>query len=300
MKAAKEQGNSHMRIVNKELMECFSELDSLHKMKQYSTVGLTPDRKKAMKQTTLNPAITIMAMSTPKALYDEMDMESIKDGFWNRFLVYLSDAEIQRRKPSPPLDVPSSIVSWIKDIQARRGFDADQHDSKPHINVLHFDDDVQPIIDSFEDFKIEEYKKLEPLGLEPLPMRLPEIAMRISLIVALSRNPMAERVTKDDMAWSIDWVRRCYEYARDTAKRSVSSSPFEKRKLESLAAIRKAGEHGVSVRELNTKKPFSTYQRRDRQEVIDSLLEAELICVSTRTTSGRPASVWIENKEKGN
>ena len=59
----------------------------------------------------------------------------------------------------------------------------------------------------FEDWCIAEGKRLKKYELNELTMRGDEIAKRISMCHALSRDPQTSIIEEEDMAWSVKYKK---------------------------------------------------------------------------------------------
>jgi hypothetical protein len=241
-----------------------------------------------------NPAITILSMTTPSTLFATLGIDSIKDGFVNRFLMSISEAERTVRIHKDPVDVPDSILNWIKTI-GKRADKIHISTEDPQAITINFKQDALNLQDEFQHFCIEKANFLEKFGMDELPMRSNEIAMRISLIVALSRDPNTEFIEAEDMRWSIEYVKNCLEKTIDCLKVSVSHSGFEHWKKEVLADLREKGDEGMLWSKMQKTPPYSQHKPKDLREILESLKEADLIISEDYKNEGkgRPTIKWI-------
>jgi phage/plasmid primase-like uncharacterized protein len=296
----KNSGNSHMMESNSQLMQVFGRADGVLRPKSYSTIGLAKDKRGELSNMKVAcPSITLLAMSTPDDLFDKLEVTSIKDGFLNRFLVVCSDAKRQVRRHKEPLPVPQRIIDWAATIALRRGAEPDSAANEPMVHILEFSQEALTMQEEFQQECIDFAERIERFGLAEVPMRANEIAMRVSLIHALGRDPHAEYVLGQDMAWAISWVRRNTHDLIQRLKLSVAGSEFEGMKKSALLAIRAAGENGITYSRMQTDKPFSTYRERDLKEVLKALEEADLIYKDAEKTGkrGRPVVVYYASGE---
>lgn len=283
--AQNKYSNGQLADANTQLMQAIGRLDGTMRPKAYSTATLTKERRKELvNKEVVNPAITLLSMSTPDDLFQNMDISAIKDGFLNRFIICISEAERALREHKEWVDLPESIIKWHDVIKERRGTSIEDGLQEPTVIKINFTIDALEMQRQFQQFCIDKANELEKYSMAELPGRSNEMAMRLSLIVALSRDPHTEIITAEDMAWSIEWVKYHMLNLVEKLKMTISSSEFEGWKKECLAAFRAAGENGVSVKEMHKTQPFAKYRKKDRQEIVESLIEAELITLGTRKT----------------
>jgi transcriptional regulator with GAF, ATPase, and Fis domain len=117
--------------------------------------------------------------------------------------------------------------------------------------------------------------------------------LRVALIVALSRNPSAEIVEKEDVQWAFDYIKSCVDRVFSDLKRTISGSDFEANKKEALSALRKLSPNGLSLKDMNKKQPFAKWNAKQRKEILDALEEAELAYKECTSTLGRTATVYF-------
>ena len=221
------KGNHHQREANTKLMESIGRAHGFMRPPTYSTMTLKKEQADAVKNRQVqNPAITLLTMTTPDTLFKTLDMGAIRDGFINRFIICMSDAQRSIRKHKPAVDVPQSIIDWIRAVTERHG--------KPHIAndpaaaiVLTFTQDALDAQNEFQQYCIDKADYLERFGMSELPMRSNEMAMRLALIVALSENHDATEIRVNHMQWGIAYIRQALEKTIDKLKISISSSGFE-------------------------------------------------------------------------
>lgn len=292
--ACKATSNSMQKEANTLLMEAFTCCHSELAQKVYS--GMSGQKKDGTVKAVFNPAITLLAMTTPENLYQTLDMNAIKDGFVNRFLIYESFVQMQKRTILRPLPVPDSIIDWAKCAKDRYGKNHVAGQPSEAI-VLYFTDDALEKRSDFEDFCIEQAKDLKKFGMSGLTQRSVEIAMRVSLICALSDNPYAATIEERHMNWAIWWVKRCLTQTMARLKISISGSEFESHKKAILADLRARGDDGITWSAMQKNAPYSLHKQRDLKEILTALKDADLAIDEFLTTGkGRPAQKWTALK----
>lgn len=295
IEANNKNSNGLMESANKKITEAFSKTNSTIRHMNYAGTGLTKEKQKEITMPIHHPALTILGMCPPEAFFDNISLKQVNDGFMNRFLVYISDAEKEEYQYKEMFDVPQSIVDWVTTIENRHGNGNENFSIKPKEVTLQYEIDAISLQKDFERWCIAKGKELDKFGMKSVMTRSPELAGRVTLLHALSRDPMAETIKKEDVEWSKNYVQFCFESLIDAAKSNMKSSEFEGMKLECLRAFRKAGDHGVSEAELQIRKPFSKYRGRDMKEIIEALTKGYQIFMGVRRSNGkgRPINVYL-------
>ena len=282
---------------NRMLMECFGRCDGIVRAKNYSTMTMKKsDADNIANRTVYNPAITWIAMTTPSTLFKAIDIEAVKDGFINRFIISISSAEPVVRRHKEPVDVPDSIMEWAKAIQSRSKL---IHIAGEEVNAI-----VLPITKEADDAQIEfqeellvTRKKLKKYSMEGLAGRANEEAMRVSLNYALSKDPHAQFVDLSSMEWAINYVRDCLNDTINMLKMTISHSGHEADKKEILADLRRRGSYGITWADMQKTPPYSQHKPKDLKEIMQSLKDAELAGDEAyQPPKGRATVKWIPLK----
>lgn len=290
-------GNHNQREANTKLMESIGRAHSVIRPPTYSSMTLKKDQAAELKnRQVFNPSITLLTMTTPETLFRTLDMGAIKDGFVNRFIISVSDAQRAVRKHMQPIPVPMRISEWIMDVTKRHGRLHSAADPAMTV-VLEFSDDAICIQNEFQQYCIDKANYLERFGMAELPGRSNEMAMRISLIVALAENPGALVISGPDMAWAVKYIKSCLEITIEKLKVSISSSQFEGDKKEILADLRDRGAEGITWTAMQKNAPYSRHKQKDLREILIALRDADLAADEPFTQGrGRPTIKWMAIK----
>lgn len=291
--AQNKYGASHLMEANQKLMEAWGRCIGVMRPKSYSTIGLAKDKAKELENIRIeDPAITLCAMSTPDDFFKVIGVREIKDGFLNRFIINISDAEREIRRHKEPLPVPESIINWIKSINERRGGSVDVASEKPNVINLTFSIDALAAQEEFQKYCIDIANAMEGMGISEISARSNESAMRLSLICALSENPMATVIEKHHIDWSIYWIKTNLNAIVKKLKMTVSNSAYEGDKKEVLQAIRESKD-GVTWVSMQKRTPYSKHKAKDLKEILTSLCDADLIIEEAyQSGRGRPTKIY--------
>lgn len=255
------------------LMEVWGRCDDTIRPQGYSTFGLAAkDAEKIEQRSVRNPALTMLAMTTPETLFDHIGSAAARDGFLNRFLIVESDIGRQAGRTVRSIKIPDSIIEWARATHVFDGLaDPDMlPDIAPVPRIVRISDDANAMFASFEEECIGLMDAHEQDGLAEMFGRCAETSMRLALIVAISDGWSS--IAKDHARWAIDYVRH---YAIKTVGRirdCVADSEFEAAKKQVLALIRKAGERGLTERELvKSSRRLAAMDQRGQINVLNTL-----------------------------
>ena len=289
---------SLMAEANTMLMEVIGRVNGRLNPKEYSTMTLTKEHKKDLKDRfVMCPSLTLVGLTTPSTFFDQLKTSSVLDGFLNRFIISVSDQPIQKRKRTKMFDVPQSIIDWFEKIKLiiEVTTPVEVANERPNMVEICFSEAALDIKDEFEDEIVELRNELIPLNLDGLPGRAVEFSMRLALVLALSRDPATKEITEQDMQWSCDYMRETTYTLLKEVKDKVSDSYIEAGKKEVLVAIRKFGEEGITWADMQMTSPFSKHKKKDLQDYLQALIDAELVVIEAITTrnGGRPTNKYV-------
>ena len=296
LEATRNKGNSNLQEANTKLMEAIGRLSGILKPPSYSTMTLAKDLADAIRDRWINfPAITLATMTTPSTLIKNISSENVSDGFLGRFILHISHKEPQKPVHKDWIDVPKSITEWIEKIDRLSLQNDEIATEEPSLIELSFDKKSLYLIDEFEDYKLSLRKTLKPSGMDALPGRCVEFAMRLSIIVALAKNPETTIIDHESTAWSIKYIKFAFQQLIDLVNKHVSDSPYERNKKSTLEVIKSAGEIGIKQGELFKRPPLKALERDKRDKILSHLVSDGLIIQGDKKPGpggGRPTIIW--------
>ena len=121
------------------------------------------------------------------------------------------------------------------------------------------------------------------------------MAMRLALIVAISIDHAATVIATEATSWAIAYIKFSTDQTVDMLKTKVSGSEHESDKKKTLEAIRNTGATGVSWKEMQNQPPFSEFKKRDLNDILQSLVDAESIALQDLHSDkpGRPRRAYV-------
>lgn len=297
LEAAANTKGSLQSEANTMLMEAIGRLSDVLRPKNYSMMTVPKDQAKDLRDRyVMYPSLTLIGLTTPNTFYDQLKLSSVLDGFLNRFIVFVSDEPMARRKRTKMFDPPDSVISWFRKVQSIIEMlnPVEVANEYPNTVEVQFSKEAIEVKNKFEDEMIALREKLEKVRLEALPGRAHEWAQRLALILCLSRSPANKYISGEDMQWACDYMRASTHKLLQEVKDNVSDSYIEAGRKAVLLAIRDRKEHGVKWSEMTLLPPFCNYPTRELKEHLAALVDGDyLICTSEKSGRGRPTPQYI-------
>lgn len=294
------KNNARDRSMLTALMEVWGRADGVLRPQGYSTFGMSARDAASFKERTVrNPALSLLAMTTPESFFESIGSAAARDGFLNRFLIVESEIGRQVGQHRAELAPPESVRTWAA--QMRRQTDGalvnpdGNATLEPSPTVVPMSPAALELFHQFEIECVGLMDEYEQAGLAEMFGRSNEIAMRLALVVALGCH--CEAIDGPHAAWAINYVR-CH--ALRTVERllsSVADSDFEHSKKQVLSLIVKAGSNGMTERDLSRASTrFARVPQRQQVEILNSLQFLGEICrveIPTISGRGRKRVAWI-------
>ncbi|MEK9818528.1 MAG: DUF3987 domain-containing protein [Pseudomonadales bacterium] len=290
--------NSNLLEANTQLMEAIGRCHGVMRPTSYSTMTLTAEKAEEYAARKIhNPAVTLVGMTTPVALYKNISNINIADGFLGRFVIHQSNQPRVVHEDKDLIEVPYTITNWCEMVNDRAHNDGmnDLAASPPVYVTLAFSGEALAIIRDFNVWCIELCNELEAVGLDALPGRAKEMAMRLAMIVAIGIDPDTSSIDAEATQWAVDYIKFATQQTSDLLKMRVSGSEFEAHKKEILQSIRDRGETGITYADATKRPPFSKHRTKDLKEILQSLIDGNLIALVDMKTGrpGRPRQVYV-------
>jgi len=270
----------HLYHVATVLMKFYTSANSIYLGDAYADVK----RNTSIDQ----PHACVYGTTVPQSFYEGLTKETLTDGFLSRMLVFEPndhDPEPQEPALAP---IPDSIVEAVKYWGAfRPGSVLDNEHPKPA--VIEYTEEAKRVMQDLEtQARRERTGKNETIA--TLWTRTTEKARKLALIHACSASPQAPRVD----GVSAEWAARLSAFLTRkmifTAWEWVSENPYEANRKRVLREIR-ASQDGLTKTELLRRTKY--LQRKDRDEIVQSLIETGEIRPVTEETGGAPKTVYV-------
>ena len=274
------------------LMKLYSSADAVIVGTEYANQLLRPRTKIPY------PCCSLHASATPDTFYDAITSRHVISGYLNRFVVVdvANEPMPLRQRRCSTVTVPPEILTWINKVIHLR----------PRGEGFATIDPAQPIVmpetpaatDMFDRLEAEIRERTnrpETQYLGDLWKRVWENAAKVALICACADNIDNPIIDVKHVGWAIKFVTYHTRRLAEALSDKVADSPFEKSMNDFYQAILAAGNRGVTERDMNRYKPFCSYPPKDRQPVLQTLLNGEKINL-TRVKikgAGRPRIAYV-------
>ena len=120
--------------------------------------------------------------------------------------------------------------------------------------------------------------------------RIGENAMKLALIVAVGRDAARPVIELHDAEWAIRFVRHFAGRTMEAVERHVADTETEAHLKRLREIIRVAGGGGLTKSELTRASQW--LKARDRDDILNTLIEGGDIKLAMRETSGRRAMIY--------
>jgi hypothetical protein len=120
--------------------------------------------------------------------------------------------------------------------------------------------------------------------------RIGENALKLALIVAVGRDPARPEIDITATDWAIDFVRYYAQRTMAAVERHVADTETEAHLKRLKEIIRAAGSKGITKSEITRASQW--LKSRDRNEILETLIESGDITTGMRETGGRRAMVY--------
>lgn len=300
------KNNERAKGTQRALMEVWGRCDGTMRPQGYSTIGMSAQDIARMKERTIrNPALTLLAMTTPESFFGSIGSAAARDGFLNRFIIVESDIGPQVSQFAPKVAVPSAIIEWAQNMHRASDSLADPSACAGLIPTpveIKFSAKATEMFKAYEAACVAQAVTLHDSGLMEMVGRNCEIAMRLALIVACgSPRGLPSEISAADMDWAITYVRFHSDRAIDSLMNCVSDSEFEAAKMQVLNLIRQAGPRGLTEREIDkSSRKFRAVPQRQQVELLNSLQfvgHAMRVEIPPTTGRGKPRHAWIATSD---
>ncbi|MCB0252549.1 MAG: bifunctional DNA primase/polymerase [Anaerolineae bacterium] len=298
--SAQAKGNQHKLDAMTTLMEAWGRTDGIMRPPAYSTMSLRKTAATELQDRKVcNPSITLLGLSTPSTFYQSLSGAWVEDGFLSRLLVVESPIGRQVATLKEQAPISSDLADWLMAIghpvHGNLAGIVDAADMPPTSRLISFSSGALRLFDAYERENNELMDSLESEGLDVLPGRDVEKAMKISLLVAAAPN----MTVIDDRAatWAIDYVKYCTQQTLKAVREHLHEGDFSAIKQHLIDVVRKGGAKGRTVRELSMySRRFKALKPREQTEVLEGIrLDglAELQTVKSTSGRGRDRAAWV-------
>lgn len=294
LQSSQAAGNHHKSDAQTIIMEVFGRQVSTLRPQGYSKMGMNKKQSEEFDKVVRSPSLTIMAMTTPSTLYDNLSSRYVSDGFLGRFVIVESHIGRQVSKPVKRIAVSDQLIEWAKECASASAgnLSVDTYDLPPAPVEVPFSARCAPLLVACDANMIRLMDEYERHGMDAMFGRTKEIAQRIALIVARSNGET--EISPDSLQWGIDYATFYATRTVEALRKTMSDGPFEASCKAVFAKVASSGLRGVTERDLAQQiRPFANMEPRRRKEVLEALAADKGIECRNLATKGRPRLAWF-------
>lgn len=302
LSSARGAGNANKLDMQSAMMEVFGRLDGVYYGIGYSTRGMTKEQIDAQANMKVErPALTLVGMTTPTTFYDALGQQDVMDGFLNRFLIVESPLGRQEERFRSKVRVPTRVVKWAREQAWESGAEGDDMDSlramvepsfAPEPKVIPFSKACMPILKEMSERVHREMDLLDEHGMAELYGRTREIAMRVSLIVAVSDG--SDRVERKHLEWARDYVFYYHGRMAGLFTENLGKTDFQRAYDSVIEYLLTCGDEGAPEHIIarQRRRTFGVLLPKQRDELISMLLRDNKIRVADNKGVRGPKRPW--------
>lgn len=267
----------HLFNVLTALMKLYSSADTTFRGKAYAD----KERNKVVDQ----PCVSVYGTTVPEHFFESLTAESLSDGFLARLLVFEAQATTARQRASAK-PVPERIkqtAEWWGAFKPGGNLGSEH----PSPRIIEAASPAVAVFDELAERVDAELAQAERRGIggASLWARAEEKACRLALIYACSKNHEAPLINEEAAQWACDLSSYLTRRMLFAAGEWVADGQFDAKQKRVLRVVRRAGGK-ISRSDLCRKTQWLT--QRERQEVLDNLLETSQIMLVSEPTATKP------------
>jgi hypothetical protein len=261
--------------IKKHLTTLYSEADGIVVGNSYADRKLRP---------TINlhqPHLCIFGAGTPEHFFESLQSGALKDGFLPRFMVFKPDDDLPPRIIDPvPLEISPEMIRAAQKISGTCQEDGNlagivqmQHDQSYPVSVVPYTACGKAEHEMHMcRLDADQQSGSCDTALENLMGKLPEHTIKLAMIRAISRDPVAPVMDKVCVGWAWRLSEHCVSTMFAMSRRYMSDNEMEADHKFVREIIKNAGEYGIMKRDLLRKT--ERLGTKKLGAVLDAIIEA--------------------------
>jgi len=257
------------------------------------------DQKQRPRQDIIQPCCVIHATTVPETFWAALRNGSLHDGSLARFLIFRSPDDIpdRNRTTRSVSDVPADLIAALKAVAAGAPNSAKGNLAgvpaatvKPDPFAVPMTPEAEKLFDELDAEITTRQRRAIGSGHGAVLARVWENTAKVALIKAVSADPVRPVIRLGDAEWARQAVACCVDTLLTEAERHIADNEIERNHKRVLEIIRQEGRKGIGKKHLYDRTRFLS--RRDREEILATLVESERIVRELRKTSTKPVILY--------
>ena len=241
------------------------------------------------------PNVNILASTTPTGFSEGVSLKAIEKGLLGRFLMFTGDsqAKAHRLTSFPKLDVDTKNIlrHWWSYTPPETN-DCVGSIPQAYLDIKATKEANNELDKIFNEFDALRRNSEMDNPLLPIIARLYQQLAKISLIHSVSRcgitTPLVDIV---DVHFGYQVIMHHFDTIREIVDRYIFGSENERKSVVVGNAIKDSGKEGISKYKLFNKT--RSLNKRERDQIIQDLLDSESITMDRAAKNGRSVTVYI-------
>ena len=243
------------------------------------------------------PCLCVYGTTTPLHFWGALQGANVVDGSLARFLILPSDEDYPDENIAVGIrQAPPALIQGLQLLAAGgakkgnlAGKTADQNTAVNPMTVP-MSEDARARFRQLSVELTQELRASAGTACTAILARIGENALKLALIVAVGRDPIAPQIDITATDWSIGFVRHYAQRTMEAVERHVADTETEAHLKRLKEIIRTAGAKGITKSEITRASQW--LKSRDRNEILETLIESGDITTAMRETGGRKAMVY--------
>ena len=258
------------------------------------------DQKQRPRQDIAQPCCCVHATTVPEPFWAALQEGSMVDGSLARFLVFQTDDDVPDRNKHPKAvgDVPADLIDALQAIAAgvpgHGGGNLAALVEGPMIvpdpYPVPMAPDAEQLFDALDQDLTARQREAIGTDRSAVLARVWENTAKVALIKAVSASPQAPMIRLEDAEWAKLVVDRCVTTMITEAERHIADNQTQANHQKVLRLIQGAGGAGLARNEITRRTQF--LERRQREDILQALVEAGQVELGIETTAGRQAAIY--------
>lgn len=296
---ARKNNNANKLTVFKALKKVYSDADHIFKTESYAMGGLSATQREAAEmRPVINPALTLVGLTTPFQFFSEIKTAHIESGLINRLIIVTAENGQQVPGQQTSDAPPATLIEAVQRVRQQDvALRHTAYDQKPNPVVVRIDRGAAEVFTAIKERQEQACLALEEEHLDAMPRRWRENAMRLATALAPWRDHECPVIDGELAAWTCDYVTYWGHRAIAALRATSGENDYQQVVNKVLLHIQQAP-NGVTDTDLS--RVFKSVKRREMTEIKSHLAEAELIVqVKGESTAkgGRPSLRWFAVRE---
>lgn len=244
------------------------------------------------------PCLCVYGTTTPLHFWGALQGANVVDGSLARFLILPSDEDYPDENIAVGIrQAPPALIQGLQHLASGGGAHKGNLTGKTADQNTSVTPMIVPMTDGararFKALSVEltgELRAAAGTACTAILARIGENALKLALIVAVGRDPVQPQIDITATDWAIDFVRYYAQRTMAAVERHVADTETEAHLKRLKEIIRAAGSKGITKSEITRASQW--LKSRDRNEILETLIESGDITTGMRETGGRRAMVY--------